>query len=140
MYMESSNKFKIGIVALITAGIVGGGSLINIQQEGNLLAGGDVVVKGEPTKDASVLKLETIDAYQTANKTNGKFIETPKTKEGDLEYWVNEYVAPEGAGYETVMIRTELDGSKYIMQTATGPEGKSRSFDWKLIEPNPHGL
>ena len=102
---------------LILAGIlavIGGATIVGLDSK-------TVTTK----EDAIVTQIENVKAVE------GKY---KHFKEGELapNTRVDEYVSPEGAGYQ--VIETSPDG-KQIRSYGVGPEAIKRSFDWRDIEP-----
>lgn len=100
-----------------------------------ILAGLAVAVIGGATVvglNSTTTKEDTIiTAEQNVKNADGKY-KHYKLNELAPNTRVDEYVSPEGPGYQ--VIETSADG-KQIRSYGVGPEATSRSFDWRDIEP-----
>ena len=85
--------------------------------------------------DTNVLqKLENLKTEQSNHiKTNSKYKQKKRYKDGDLDIEVHEYLCPNGnIGYQAFFYTSDGD-NEYAKSEGYGDESKSRTFDWVLI-------
>ncbi len=87
---------------------------------------------GGPRKTEATL----LDAQSAFRSTVGKYQQFKKD-EWNPNTVVDEYVTPNGTpGYQVTETEDRVDG-KYKRSYGSGPESKSRSYDWILVETIP---
>ena len=64
-------------------------------------------------------------------KINRKYKYSKRQQNNGLDYQVTEYLTPNGeVGFNVLFFKTE-NGKRYFKSIGFGPEGESRTFDWK---------